>query len=136
MPVFHGVVTADGALKLDARALFTRYAKSLKNQPVTLTLKKATRVKSRSQLGYWWGVLIPILAEHFGYREHEYDAVHSAILERLRGLKPDPNPLHVRVSMADMTREQVSELIEDCRYWALTDHGVTTPDAGRAEGGD
>lgn len=132
IPVWHGVITKDGKLILDAQDLFKGYVKRLANQPVTLTLKKLSRQKSSNQLGYWWAVVIPVLAEHFGYREWEYDAVHDAVMRQLRGDKPGPNPLHVRASMAEMSHEQVSELIEDARHWAVTEFGVVIPDPKKA----
>ena len=112
---------------------FMRYAATLKGKRVRVTVKTEARPKSRTQLGYWWAVIIPILAEHFGYREWEYEAVHDAVMRELRGLKPEPNPLKLRVSMAELSHEQVSELIEDARHWALTEHGCVIPDANRVE---
>lgn len=133
IPVWHAVVTPEGKLLLDARSLFASYVRTLKNQPVTLVLKKLARSKSRSQLGYLFGVIYPVAAEHFGYREYEVEQVHDAIMRELRGLQPDPNPLKLRVSLAAMSHEQVSEYIEDVRHWLLTEHGCSTPDADKVE---
>lgn len=133
IPVWSGVVTAEGKLILDARDLFTAYVKRLKNQPVQLVLKRLSRRKSQKQLGYLWGVVYPVIAEHFGYRDYEHEAMHDEIMRVLRGLKSEPNPLQIRVSLADMTHEEVSAFIEDVRHWALTAHGIVTPDAVKAE---
>lgn len=123
----------DGKLILDARDLFTSYVKRLKNQPVQLVLKRLPRRKSRKQLGYLWGVVYPVIAEHFGYRDYEHEAMHDEIMRVLRGLRPAPNPLQIRTSLADMSHEEVSAYIEDVRHWALTNHGIVTPDAVKAE---
>jgi len=133
IPVWRGVVDKDGKLRLDARDLFTAYVKRLKNQPVQLVLKKLPRRKSKNQLGYLFGVVYPVLAEHLGYRDYEVDEVHDGVIRELRGLKPDPNPLKLRVSLADMSLEDVSAYIEDVRHWALMTHGCVTPDAEKAE---
>ncbi len=127
VPVFSGVIDGEGKLRLDARKLFDAYLSRLKNTAVTLTIRKQTRAKSRSQVGYWWAVVIPILADEFGYAQYEHDAVHDAVMRLLRGLKPEPNPLQLRVSMADMSHDEVSTLIDDCRLWAL-DQGIVIPD--------
>jgi len=132
IPLFHGVVDDEGRLHLHARQAFDAYVRRFREQPVVVTVKKATQPKSRSQLGYWWGVVIPVLAEAFGYAQHEHEAVHDEVLRVLRGLKPEPNPLKVRVSMSEMTLDEVSLLITDCRLWAL-DHGVVIPDAEKVE---
>ena len=96
-------------------------------------MKVLQRRKSQSQLGYWHGVIIPIISEEFGYQEWEHDAVHDAVMRKLRGLKPDPNPLQARVSMREMSHEDVSALIEDARHWMLTEHGCVIPDATKIE---
>jgi hypothetical protein len=133
IPVWHGVVTKDGKLILDARGLFAGYVKRLANQAVTLTLKKASRPKSSNQLGFIFGVCYPVIAEELGYRLYEVEEVHDALMRRLRGLKPEPNPLQLRVSLREMSHEQVSEYIEDLRHFAVTEWGIVIPDPGKAE---
>jgi hypothetical protein len=129
IPAWHGVVTPDGKLELDARGLFTAYVKRLKNSQVTLTLKKRSRAKSQNQLGYLFGVIYPVIADEIGYREYEVEEVHDAVMRTLRGLKPEPNPLGLRVSLAEMTHEEVSTYISDVRHWAVMEFGIVTPDA-------
>lgn len=132
-PIFVGTVDAEGVLHLESRQLFNRYVATLKNSVVALTVKKRARPKSHSQLGYLWGVVYPVIAEDLGYRDYEIDALHDAIMRKLRGLKPDPNPLGLRVSLAEMSHEDVTAYIDDVRHWAVADHGIVTPDAQRAE---
>ena len=132
-PVWQGVVTKDGTLKLDSRSLFAAYVKRLANQPVTLVLKKLSRRKSNQQLGYLWGVVYPVIADSLGYRGYETNEVHDAIVRELRGLKPDPNPLKLRWSLREQNHEATSEYISDVRHWAVTNFGIVTPDAGKAE---
>jgi hypothetical protein len=133
VPVFVGSVDEEGTLWLDARALFRGYLRSLKNKPVQLTVKVLQRKKSQSQLGYLWGAVYPVIAEHFGYCDYELEAMHDEIMRVLRGLKPEPNPLKIRVSLAEMSHEDVSAYITDVRHWALVEHGIVTPDADRVE---
>lgn len=133
IPVWHGVVTKDGALKLDARDLFKGYLRRLANQPITLTLKRASRPKSQNQLGYLFGVLYPVIAEALGYTQYEVEEVHDACMRHLRGLKPEPNPLKLRESLRDHDHEYTSAYISDLRFWAVTEMGVVTPDADKAE---
>ena len=118
---------------LDSPKLFAGYVKRLTNTPVTLVLKKRTRQKSHSQLGYLFGVVYPVIADALGYRAYEVAEVHDGIMRQIRGLKPEPNPLLLRVSLAEMNHEQVSEYIEDVRHWALTNFGIVTPDAEKVE---
>ena len=133
VPVFVGSVDESGTLWLEAKALFKGYLRSLKNKPVQLTVKVLQRRKSQSQLGYLFGVVYPVIADEFGYCDYEVEALHDAVIRRLRGLKPEPNPLGLRVSLAEMNHEEVSAYISDVRHWALTEHGIVTPDADRVE---
>lgn len=133
IPVWSGVVTKDGKLVLDARGLFAGYVKRLANQAVTLTLKKSSRRKSTNQLGYLFGVVYPVIAEELGYRQYEVEEVHDAVVRVIRGLKPEPNPLKLRWSLAEQDHEEVSRYISDVRFWALTEYGISTPDSDKAE---
>lgn len=134
-PIWIGSVDANGKLHLAARGLFDAYLRRLKNQPVQLVIKKQARPKSRNQVGYLFGVIYPVLADHLGYREYEVEEVHDGVMRELRGLKPEPNPLKLRVSLSDMSHEEVSAYIEDVRHWALMNHGCVTPDAEKVEQG-
>lgn len=133
IPVWHGAVDTSGRLHLDAKDLFDSYVKRLANSPVTLVLKKTARAKSRSQLGFIFGCCYPVIAEELGYRQYEIEEVHDALMRRLRGLRPEPNPLQLRVSLREMTHEQVSEYIEDLRHFAVTEWGIVIPEPGKAE---
>lgn len=131
-PVWSGVVTPEGKLILDATALFKGYVKRLANQPVQLTLKKLSRRKSKNQLGFLFGVVYPVIADEMGYRDYEIEQIHDAIMRHIRGLKPQPNPLGCRVSLAEMSHEEVSAYISDVRHWAVTEYGIVTPDSEKA----
>lgn len=133
VPVFSGVVDGDGKLHLDANGLFRAYVSKFRNKPIRLTVRTQERPKSRNQLGYLFGVVYPVLAEHLGYMDYEIDALHDAVMRHVCGLRPEPNPLGLRKSLAEMSHEDVSTYIESVRHWALADHGVVTPDADAAE---
>ena len=128
VPVWTGVVK-NGAVKLDAASLCRAYVRRLDGQPITMVIKKLTRKKSTSQLGYLFGAVYPVIAEELGYRQYEVEEVHDAVARELRGLKPEPNPLKLRWSLAEQDHEEVSRYIEDVRHWAVTNYGIVTPDA-------
>lgn len=133
IPVWRGVVGQDGKLHLESRRLFARYIARFKGQGVQVVVRRLQRPKSQSQLGFLFGVVYPVIAEEFGYADHEIEALHDAIMRHLVGLRPQPNPLQLRASLAAMTHEEVSDYIDDVRHWALTEHGIVTPDSARAE---
>jgi hypothetical protein len=122
-------VVAKGVMTIEARDLFKGYVKRLKDGVYSLTLSPQARPKSHSQLGFLFGVIYPIAAEEFGYRDYEVESVHGACMVQLRGLRPEPNPLKLREGLSDKDHAYVSAYIEDLRHWLLTDHGIVTPDA-------
>jgi hypothetical protein len=133
VPVWAGTIDRDGVLRLDSTALFRRFCTTLKNQAVQVTVKKLSRRKSQNQLGFIWGVCYPVIADELGYRSYEVEEVHDALMRRLRGLKPEPNPLQLRVSLREMTHEEVSAYIEDLRFFAVQEWGIVIPDPEKAE---
>ena len=133
VPIWRGTVDKDGKLRLESRSLFASFIATFRNKPVQLVLKVASRPKSHSQLGYLWGVVYPVIAEELGYKDYEIDALHDALMQKLCGLKPDPNPLNLRASLAAMSHEEVSAYIEDVRFFAASELGIVTPDATKAE---
>lgn len=134
VPRWSGAVDADGKLHLDAIGLFKAYlGKALKNTSVVVVIRKLGRPKSTSQLGYLFGVLYPVIGEEFCDTDYDVDALHDACMRKLRGLKPDPNPLQMRETLRDKDHEYVSDYISDLRHWALTEYGIVTPDANKVE---
>ena len=131
-PKWSGVVTPAGVLKLDARDLFFQHLKRLANQPIELVIRKMARPKSTSQMGYLFGIVYPVIGEAFNDIDYDVDALHDALMRKLRGLKPEPNPLQMRETLRDKDHEYVSDYISDLRLWALGE-GVVTPDAKHVE---
>ena len=131
-PAWRGVVDKDGKLIMEpSESSLRKYQlQRLKNKPVTVTIKAAARRKSSGMLGYLFGVVYPIIADELGYKNYEIDQVHDAIIRELRGLQPEPNPLKLRVSLAEMGHEDGSAFVDDVRHWAVTNFGIITPDAG------
>ena len=126
-------MTPAGVLKLDARDLFFQHLKRLANQPIELVIRKMARPKSTSQMGYLFGIVYPVIGEAFNDTDYDVDALHDALMRKLRGLKPEPNPLQMRETLRDKDHEYVSDYINDLRHWALTEYGIVTPDAEKVD---
>ncbi len=133
-PKWSGTVGADGVLRLDANGLFKSWlGKALKNQPVEVIVRKMGRPKSHSALGYLFGVIYPIAGEEFCDTDYDVEALHDAFMRKLRGLKPEPNPLQMRETLRDKDAEYLTDYINDLRHVLLTDYGMTTPDASKVD---
>lgn len=129
MPTFTGVVDAKGALHLDATAVFKAYLSKLANAPIELIVRRKRQKRTLKANSYWWGVVIPEIADSLGHLEHEHEAVHDAVVRHIAGLKPDCDPrLQIRVSTADMDMDDFGVLIEATVIWAATELGIVVPD--------
>jgi len=123
-----------GRVQLHAKSAFSAYLSRLKNKPIELIIREKRPVRSRNANAYWWGVVIPLIAEELGYLTHEHEAVHDAVVRKIAGLRPGSDPkLEIRVSTHDMDKEDFGALIEQTVIWAATDLGVIIPDPTQAE---
>lgn len=124
-----------GRVHLHAKAAFTAYLSRLKNKPIELVVREKRPIRSQQANRYWWGVVIPLIADSLGYQPHEHEAVHDAVVRQIAGLRPDSDPrLQIRVSTHDMDKEDFGLLIEQTIIWAATDLGIAIPDPQSAEG--
>lgn len=127
-PVFSGKVFKDGKLYMLDRVSFDRYVKSLapidkEFMEVGLTVKKKRSNKDRSnpQNKYYWGVVIVILMDYFGYTK---DEMHVALGWKFL-MKEGKIPT-IR-STTDLSTIEWEEHMKNIREWASADWGVYIP---------
>ena len=89
VPVIRGSVSDAGKLELSAvgREVLTRHLASLKGKPIDLIVKVHRNPRSTQANKYYWGVVVPILAEYCGY---DKQAMHEALAFRFLRLEDDP----------------------------------------------
>lgn len=128
-PVWSAVCDGSGRLHLDAPAVFKAWCAKLANQPVQVIVRKARQNRSKNANAYWWGVVIPCIADSLGYLPYEHEAVHDAVVRHIVGLRPNSDPrLQIRQSTHDMDKEDFGVLIESTVIWAATELGIVIPD--------
>ena len=89
IPILYGQVK-DGKLKLDAPQGYLVQLSSLEGQRIELTIRKERHARSLSQNRYYWGVIIEILSNHFGYdREEMHEALKFKFLKKHWVSQPD-----------------------------------------------
>jgi hypothetical protein len=131
VPVWRGVVDADGKLHLDAaRGLNAWIAATLRNREVEVIVQRKRKKASRRQHGWYRGCALPMIAKEMGHPEREYPAVHDALMRELLGLKEGCDPrLQIRASTADMdTTEFTEHMIEQLQIWAAEKLNLVLPD--------
>jgi hypothetical protein len=124
-----GATTTGTGLKLDDRQEFARAMRSApKGLRVTVTVEeeKTHRGKTWEQVKYWWAVPVPILAEHCGTTEAR---MHRDLLGECFGYEAGSFGKHVPVkaSLADLTVEETTHLIDWVLVWAPSELEVVIP---------
>ncbi len=89
IPTFHGVVTRAGRLDLlEVERVRRRvYLLSLAGKEVEITIKVQRERRSTKQNRYYFGVVVPMLAEHCGYEKAE---MHELLAMRFLRIEDDP----------------------------------------------
>lgn len=128
-PLWLGACDSTTTLHLDAPALFKAFLSKFAGKRIRLRIEEDRPVRSRNANAYWWGVVIPCIADALGYLPYENDAVHDAVVRQIVGLRPGADPrLQIRQSTHDMDRDDFGVLIESTVIWAATELGIVIPD--------
>lgn len=83
-----------------------------------------TRTRSNAQNSYWWGVVIPLVAEATGFN---HDETHDALKEKFLGQDDLTTGLRKIGSTAKLDTGQFTDLIERVRSWARDYLGCYIP---------
>lgn len=137
VPVFNGVVTADGRLELDGIEAIQRkrYLRSLAGRRIGIVIRERRAQRSSNQNAWLWGVAIPMLAEELGYDEHEHETLHYALLGECFGHVYDPRSGQTVLAKtsSQLNTKEFAEYMEWLVRWAVTEHNCRIPLPGESE---
>ena len=128
-PVFRGNVSESGKLTMlpAVRGLMERHLSTLKGRPVVLTIAPETKSRTDRQSRYYFGVVVPLIAEHCGYDKQE---MHDCLAMRFLRIEDDPitgSPRRKRTPATNTT--EFADYVDACIRLA-TDLGVYIPSPG------
>jgi len=124
IPVLYGLVKG-GKLTLDNPQSYLVELSRLEGQRIELTIRKERHVRSLSQNKYYWGVIIEILSDNFGYDKEE---MHEAL--KFKFLKKHGDTDLVTVSStAKLSTIEFTEYIDGIVRWASTEYQIVIPSA-------
>ena len=124
--IFHGQV-AQGKIVFDEGETerMAQAVRGLEGKRVELRLGKLKKIRSMSQNKYYWGVVIALFAEHCGYDAEE---MHESL--KMRFLRKHDGPIETVRSTTDLSIEEFTQYVEDCRKLAA-EMGCVIPDPGQ-----
>lgn len=128
-PVFIGRVGTSGRLELPApvRGLLRRHLQALADQQVVLIVRRHRKTRTDRQSRYYFGVVVPLLAEHCGYDKQE---MHELLAMRFLRVEDDPVTGSPRRRRTPSTNtKEFAEYVDACIRLA-SELGVYIPDPG------
>lgn len=136
------VATIDHKLDVsdDMKRYLAQVIRNWTDGPATLTLKRERPDKSQLQMGYYRGLVLPMITEEAcgdGSNKVEQDRIHKQLkamfLESERVEYTDMTTGEVIMkelapSLGDLNTREMSDFTERVRAWALDFFGLVTPD--------
>lgn len=130
---FLASVGANGSLAIHDHARWAKALQRNRGKRVELELRNETEVRSDRANRYWWGVVIPFVAEQWG-RTRQSDApvdkhvIHDALVGALSPVEPIETELGlVRPRSSQMSVAEFSQMIEAVREWAFQKYQAHLP---------
>jgi hypothetical protein len=127
-PIFTGRIVR-GRVALDDAGKYVVYISHLEGKVIELILRIRRSKRSLKQNKFYWAVVIPILADHFGYESQE---MHSALKFKFLRTHEKEELVSVR-STTSLNTKEFMDYIERIQRWAATDHQIYIPDPNEIE---
>lgn len=128
VPKFYGL-SITGNIKFERWPDVSRYLTTIDGKRVEIVIKPYKPRRSNPQNRYYHGVIIPILADHFGYT---HDEMHDAIKWEFLKKEEDEESEEIKPttvgSTAKLDTDQFNQLLERIKQWAASEYKVFIPD--------
>lgn len=87
--VFRATITTDGRLEVEPeqRREWGGFLRRLAGKSVEVVVRPRKSIRSQKQNAWLWGAAYPILAEEFGYDQHEHEILHYALVAKCFGTR-------------------------------------------------
>lgn len=116
-PIFYGTVK-DRRIIFDTETFKRRFderLRQLEGKKITLSLTRYTKRRSLNQNNYYWGAIIPMIADQVGMLDED---VHDAL--RMMFLKDHSKKLPTIKSTAELSKGEFVEYLIDIENWATS----------------
>jgi len=138
-PEFYSDVLKDGTTKMapTERAAMLRWISTFKpGTRLQHTIKKKGSKRSNDQNRYYWGTVVSILADHFGYDPEEMHEELKYIFNPIQS-KIDParkiGGSTTKLDTVEFYSSDEKSYIERICRWASSEHGVYIPPPKKLE---
>ena len=130
-PVFTGRVEATGTIEVDDEERMTAYLReSLSGKRVEIVVRPIRSQRTQQQSKYYFGVVVPLLGEEFGYGKQEMHDVLAMHFLRIEDCPITGAPRRKRTPDCDTA--EFSAYLDSCIRLAA-EHGIHVPAANEVE---
>lgn len=145
-PVFYAKFDQSKITFYDPKGL-NKYLKSLNDGEIQMLIEKRKRTRSNRQNRYYWGCVIPLLCEAFGWIDNEgpeemHEYLKYKFLAKKRYIKIFPGAQNELTEVFSDAEEEVAttrsttslttvefeDYMLQIRQWASLEHGVYIPE--------
>ena len=113
----------DLAITLTRLSLWNKNLQNFEGKEVEVCIKKWRDKRSNQQNKYYWGAIIPLLAENFGYENEE---MHEAL--KFKFLSKGHTTLPTVISTTKLDTQDFFEYIEKIKRWATIEYQIVLPE--------
>jgi len=130
MKIYHLFKKINGKIHFDDKDYFDKdFARFKEGQEGLLSIEKLFRQRSIQQNRYYWGCIVDILAEEFGYTKEEcHEALKWQFLRKHEEGKPDTVK-----STTELSTIEFNEYNDQIKVWASTEYGIVIPDPNQVD---
>lgn len=126
-----------GRLQLYDEQEFKDLVKTYEDKRVILTIQSFKKNRSNPENRYYWGVVVEILADEFGYTKDEmHEILKAKFLTEKIMLTTQTNTIEAvdRVrSSATLTTQAFEKYLSEIRQWASIEHHIYIPEPNEVD---
>lgn len=111
--------------------VFRGYLRSLANKPIEVIVRIRRSQRSQRQQGWYFGCIIPMLAEHCGYTKDEMHELMAMKFLRIEDCPVTGSPRRKRTPKTNTA--EFAEYCDQIRIFAASELGLVIPDPEQVE---
>jgi len=127
MTIYFPGTVIKGEMEMDDSFGFKRHVANLEGKKIQVAVRKYKTQRSENQNKYYWGVVIAMLGNEFGYDSEE---MHEAL--KFKFLKKEGKLTTVR-STASLTTTEFEIYLDKVKRWVSEEYDIVIPDPNEVE---
>lgn len=111
-------ISPEGKVPIAIKESLQNYFNRHRNKFIELECKEKRKLKSHEQLGYWFGLIVPLFSEVTGYTEKEVHDILKCRAEFYEDKEVEGKRFRELKSFADATTTDIMAIVDKTKEWA------------------